>query len=206
MELKPTKAQNLWLAEKYNTVPLSTTLPATVTPTQVLQKLKTVSRHCYMLESAASHETWGRYTSLGFEPSLEITCRNGEMRAGCLHFPTADPSAYLRQVLEEHKSPRFDHLPPFTGGLVGYFSYDYLGYSEPSVRAEVEDSEEFRDLDLMLFDKVIAFDHLRQKLILMVNMSLDEPETSYNKAVLELRQLVELLRNGAKKREPAGRL
>ena len=51
MELKPAKAQILWLAEKYNTVPLSTTLPATVTPTQVLQKLKTVSRHCYMLES-----------------------------------------------------------------------------------------------------------------------------------------------------------
>ena len=63
------------------------------------------------------------------------------------------------------------------------------GYSEPSVRAEVEDSEEFRDLDLMLFDKVIAFDHLRQKLILMVNMSLDEPETSYNKAVLELKRI-----------------
>ena len=86
------------------------------------------------------------------------------------------------------------------------FSYDYLGYSEPSVRAEVEDSEEFRDLDLMLFDKVIAFDHLRQKLILMVNMSLDEPETSYSKAVLELRQLVELLRTGAKKQDRAGRL
>ena len=206
MELKPTKAQILWLAEKYNTVPLSTTLPATVTPTQVLQKLKTVSRHCYMLESCEDKESSGRYTFLGFDPSLEITCRNGEMRAGCLHFPTADPSAYLRQVLEEHKSPRFDHLPPFTGGLVGYFSYDYLGYSEPSVRAEVEDSEEFRDLDLMLFDKVIAFDHLRQKLILMVNMSLDEPETSYNKAVLELRQLVELLRTGAKKQDRAGRL
>ena len=87
---------------------------------------------------------------------------------------------------------------------MGYFSYDYLGYSEPSVRAEVEDSEEFRDLDLMLFDKVIAFDHLRQKLILMVNMSLDEPETSYNKAVLELRQLVELLRTGARSRTVPG--
>ena len=89
---------------------------------------------------------------------------------------------------------------------MGYFSYDYLGYSEPSVRAEVEDREEFRDLDLMLFDKVIAFDHLRQKLILMVNMSLDEPETGYNKAVLELRQLAELLRTGAKQRDHAGRL
>ena len=58
----------------------------------------------------------------------------------------------------------------------------------------------------MLFDKVIAFDHLRQKIILMVNMSLDEPETGYNKAVLELRQLVELLRTGAKKQDRAGRL
>ena len=81
-----------------------------------------------------------------------------------------------------------------------------MGALANSVRAEVEDSEEFRDLDLMLFDKVIAFDHLRQKLILMVNMSLDEPETSYNKAVLELRQLVELLRTGAKKQDRAGRL
>ena len=51
----------------------------------------------------------------------------------------------------------------------------------------------------MLFDKVIAFDHLRQKIILIVNMPLDEPETGYNKAVMELRQLAELLRHGEKK-------
>ena len=209
MQIVPTleKVQEIASARRYRVLPVSCEILSDfTTPIEAMRILKQVSTHCYMLESAASHETWGRYTFLGFDPSLEITCRNGEMRAGCLHFPTADPSAYLRQVLEEHKSPRFDHLPPFTGGLVGYFSYDYLGYSEPSVRAEVEDSEEFRDLDLMLFDKVIAFDHLRQKLILMVNMSLDEPETGYHKAVMELRQLVELLRNGAKKREPAGRL
>ena len=209
MQIVPTleKVQEIASARRYRVLPVSCEILSDfTTPIEAMRILKQVSTHCYMLESAASHETWGRYTFLGFDPSLEITCRNGEMRAGCLHFPTADPSAYLRQVLEEHKSPRFDHLPPFTGGLVGYFSYDYLGYSEPSVRAEVEDSEEFRDLDLMLFDKVIAFDHLRQKLILMVNMSLDEPETSYNKAVLELEQMVRLLRTGEKKAEPAGRL
>ena len=209
MQIVPTleKVQEIASARRYRVLPVSCEILSDfTTPIEAMRILKQVSAHCYMLESAASHETWGRYTFLGFDPSLEITCRNGEMRAGCLHFPTADPSAYLRQVLEEHKSPRFDHLPPFTGGLVGYFSYDYLGYSEPSVRAEVEDREEFRDLDLMLFDKVIAFDHLRQKLILMVNMSLDEPETGYNKAVLELRQLAELLRTGAKQRDHAGRL
>ena len=209
MQIVPTleKVKEIASTGGYRVLPVSCEILSDfTTPIEAMRILKQVSAHCYMLESAASHETWGRYTFLGFDPSLEITCRNGEMRAGCLHFPTADPSAYLRQVLEEHKSPLFDHLPPFTGGLVGYFSYDYLGYSEPSVRAEVEDREEFRDLDLMLFDKVIAFDHLRQKLILMVNMSLDEPETGYNKAVLELRQLAELLRTGAKQRDHAGRL
>ena len=58
----------------------------------------------------------------------------------------------------------------------------------------------------MLFDKVIAFDHVRQKIILMVNMSLTDPETSYNKAVLELEQLTELLKNGKKETRLTGKL
>ena len=58
----------------------------------------------------------------------------------------------------------------------------------------------------MLFDKVIAFDHLRQKIILIVNMPLDEPETGYNKAVMELEQLCKLLRKGERKEEPSGHL
>ena len=61
-------------------------------------------------------------------------------------------------MLAEHVSSRSDDLPPFTGGLVGYFSYDYPGYAEPSVRCDVEDTEDVKDVDLMLFDKVIAFD------------------------------------------------
>ena len=76
---------------------------------------------------------------------------------------------------------------------MGYFSYDYLGYSEPSVRCNVEDTEDFKDVDLMLFDKVIAIDHLRQKIVLIVNMPLDEVEVGYNKAVMELNQLVGIL-------------
>ena len=131
---------------------------------------------------------------------------DGEMKIGNLKVKTDNPSDYLRQILADYKSPRFDYLPSFTGGLVGYFSYDYLTYSEPTVKCDVEDTEAFKDVDLMLFDKVIAFDHLRQKIILIVNMPLDEPETGYNKAVMELNQLVELLRNGEKKNEPGGKL
>lgn len=132
-------------------------------------------------------------------PKLAISCVDGEMKAGNLKIKTNHPSDYLRQILADYKSPRFDYLPSFTGGLVGYFSYDYLGYSEPAVRCGAEDTEGFMDVDLMLFDKVIAFDHVRQKIILIVNMSLVEPETEYNRAVMELKQLAELIRNGKKK-------
>ena len=209
MELKPTKAQILWLAEKYNTVPLSTTLPATVTPTQVLQKLKTVSRHCYMLESCEDKESSGRYTFLGFDPQAEIHCKDGKGTVidenGSRTF-TGSPKPHIAALLERHKSPRLRELPTFTGGLVGYFAYDYAKYSEPRLEMTAAEDGNFNDVDLMLFDKVIAFDHLRQKIVLMVNMPLEDVEVHYNKAVLELEQMVRLLRTGEKKAEPAGRL
>ena len=191
----------------YNVVPVSCELLSDfTTPIETLKILKNVSTHCYMLESAQANDKWGRYTFLGFEPKLAISCVDGELKAGNLKIKTEHPSDHLRQILADYKSPRFDYLPSFTGGLVGYFSYDYLGYSEPVVRGGVEDTEGFKDVDLMLFDKVIAFDHVRQKIILIVNISLAEPETEYNRAVMELKQLAELLRNGKKKEEPAGHL
>lgn len=191
----------------YTVLPVSCELLSDfTTPIETMKILKNVSTHCYMLESAQANETWGRYTFLGFEPKMEITCIEGEMKIGNLKFKTDNPAAYLRQILDDYRSPRFDYLPSFTGGLVGYFSYDYLGYSEPKVKCNVEDSENFKDVDLMLFDKVIAFDHLRQKLILIVNMTLDDIEVGYKKAVMELKQLVHLLYNGEKKNETDGRL
>ncbi|MBQ8306576.1 MAG: anthranilate synthase component I [Blautia sp.] len=177
-----------------------------ITPIEALRILQNVSTHCYMLESAQANETWGRYTFLGYDPRLEITCLNGEMKVGDLKIRTEDPSSYIRQILREYKSPRFSYLPSFTGGLVGYFSYDYLTYSEPSTRCDVEDSEDFKDVDLMLFDKVIAFDNLRQKIILIVNMSLRDVQAGYNKAVMELKQMADLLKTGEKRKDPGGRL
>ena len=192
---------------KYRALPVSSEILSDFTsPIEALRILKNVSTHCYLLESAAANETWGRYTFLGFDPKLEITCSNGEAKAGNLSFQTENPSDFLRQILADYKSPRFDYLPSFTGGLVGYFSYDYLSYSEPSVKCDTEDTEAFKDVDLMLFDKVIAFDHVRQKLILIANMPLEDPETGYHKAVMDLEQMAALLRNGEKKKEPGGKL
>lgn len=209
MKVLPSVERVREIAERgeYKVVPVSCEILSDIcTPIEAMKILKNVSTHCYMLESVADREKWGRYTFLGFDPKLEITCIDGEMKAGNIKFKTQNPSAILRQILSDYKSPKFDYLPSFTGGLVGYFSYDYLGYSEPSVKRDVPDTEDFKDVDLMLFDKVIAFDNFRQKIILIANMSLEDPETGYNKAVLELSQMAELLRKGERKNEPAGRL
>lgn len=209
MQILPTlaEAEEIASASNYNVLPVSCEMLSDfTTPIETIKILKNVSTHCYMLESAQANETWGRYTFLGFDPKLEVTCMNGEMKVGNLTVKTENPSAYLRHILADYKSPRFDYLPSFTGGLVGYFSYDYLGYSEPAVKCDAKDTEAFKDADLMLFEKVIAFDHLRQKLILIVNMALDDVQTEYNKAVMELKHLAELIRHGEKKKEPGGKL
>lgn len=209
MKISPalSEVKKIAAAGDYTVLPVSCEfLSDFTTPIQVMKILKNVSTHCYMLESAQANEKWGRYTFLGYDPKTEITCIGGEMKIGNLKVKTDHPSDYLRQILSDYKSPRFDYLPSFTGGLVGYFSYDYLGYAEPAVRCCVEDSEAFKDVDLMLFDKVIAFDHVRQKIVLIVNMPLSDMEVGYNKAVMELKQLADLLRNGTKKEEESGKL
>ncbi|MGN0148985.1 MAG: anthranilate synthase component I [Clostridia bacterium] len=192
---------------KYNIVPVSCEILSDIcTPIEALRILKNVSNHCYILESVVDNEKWGRYTFLGFDPKLEITCSDGNIRVGDVSFKTDNPTKQIREILSEYKSPKFDYLPSFTGGLVGYFSYDYLGYSEPTVRTNVSDTENFKDVDLMLFDKVIAFDNFRNKIILIVNIPLEEPETGYNKAIFELNKLKELLTGGQKKKEDSGHL
>ena len=194
-------------AGKYDVLPISCEILSDIcTPIEALRILKNVSTHCYLLESVAEKEKWGRYTFLGFDPKLEITCCGNEIRIGDMKLQTEQPADQIRQILSAYKSPKLEGMPPFTGGLVGYFSYDFLGYSEPSVRRDTVDTENFKDVDLMLFDKVIAFDNFCQKIILIVNMALDDPETGYNKAVLELNQLAALLRTGEKKNEPGGHL
>ena len=201
------KVKQIAATGQYKVLPISCEMLSDIcTPIEALRILKNVSKHCYMLESVAENEKWGRFTFLGFDPKLEITCIDGNLKAGSFTVNTDNPSAYIRRLLEEYKSPRLENLPPFTGGLVGYFSYDFLGYCEPAVRVNAEDTEHFKDVDLMLFDKVIAFDNFRQKIILIVNMSLEDVETGYNKAVLELHQLADLLKNGTKKNEPGGHL
>ena len=102
-------AKQIAATGKYSVLPVSLELLSDfTTPIETMRILKNVSTHCYMLESAQANETWGRYTFLGFDPKLEITCLDGEMRIGNLKVKTDHPSDYLRQILAEYKSPRLE--------------------------------------------------------------------------------------------------
>lgn len=195
--------------KQYKVCPVSCELLSdSFTPIEILRILKTLSNHCYLLESVEGKEKWGRYTFLGYDPKMEITYSDGVLSAGGRKFETKDPASVIRDILKEYKSPKIKGLPPFTGGLVGYFAYDYFGDVEPAAHVDVSDEEDFRDLDLMLFDRVIAFDNFRQKLILITNISLDDAEKTYENAERQLEALSELLKTkrGNIPEERGGRL
>ena len=167
------------------------------TPVEVMRTLRKASRHCYLLESASQTEVWGRYSFLGYEPVMEITCTDGYMKIRHTEVgndevvtkQVAHPGDTLREILKEYKSPVMEEMPPFTGGLVGYFSYDYIKYSEPKLKLGEHEDPDFRDMDLMLFDQVIAFDHYRQKVLLITGVMLDDLEKSYQKAEKKLQEM-----------------
>ncbi len=201
------EARALTASGQYRRVPVSRELLSDfITPITALRVLRAQSRHCFLLESAADSAGWGRYTFLGFDPTLEITCKNGLLRVGEKETKVDHPAPVLRQLLREHKSPRVPGLPPFTGGLVGYFAYDYLKYAEPSLNLDAEDRERFQDMDLMLFEQVICFDNYRQKIILIANADAQNLDESYPAACGQLEQTAALLKYGRPMEHRPGRL
>jgi anthranilate synthase component I, non-proteobacterial lineages len=207
---KPSLDEAKKLSSQFRTIPVSTEIFSDIrTPIEVLKILKTASSHCYMLESLESADKWGRYTFLGFDPKMEITCINGEVTVTNntkTVVKNTTPHKYINQIIDDNRSPRMDYLPPFTGGLVGYFSYDYIKYAEPSLNLDAKDDEGFKDVDLMFFDKVIAFDNLKQKIIIIANAKTDNLEENYTKAVSEIEKIIALISNGKYTEPPKGRL
>jgi anthranilate synthase component 1 len=171
-----------------------------ITPITLLKKLKKQSSHCFILESAEDSKKWGRYTFLGFDPKMEITCQNGLTTiktAAETITKNENPNLAIQRVLDEYRSAKFANLPPFTGGLVGYFAYDYAKYSEPALALDsAGQDEEFKDVDLMLFDKVIAFDNFLQKLLIIVNMRTADLESSYREAAEQIKRIADIIKNG----------
>ncbi|MDR0706281.1 MAG: anthranilate synthase component I family protein [Treponema sp.] len=214
MECQPRLEAALKFAESYQRVPVLTSLPAGKREaSDIFLILKNISRQCFMLESCGDSKRWGRYTFLGYDPKLEITASGNavSIKNGVNLTLNADqPAVYIEQILRENAAPPLRELsaeflteiPPFTGGLVGYFSYDYITYSEPSLRLDAaerdaeRDAERFKDVDLMLFDKVIAYDRLKETIILIITIKTDALEENYRKARAELDQMARLIEEG----------
>lgn len=170
-----------------------------ITPITALKRLKKVSKHVFMFESAEASKQWGRYTFIGFDPTLEISCKDSNIQiknSATVNSVEGNPAQVVRKIVSENKAPTIENMPPFVGGLVGYFSYEYIKYSEPTLKLDAKDEEDFKDMDLMLFDKVIAFDNLRQKLVLIVNIKTDDLEFAYSKAKLELKMMKDIIFEG----------
>lgn len=209
------EAKKIIKEDNYRRIPITYEILSDIkTPIEVLKILKNKSKHCFMLESVEDLKRWGRYSILGFDPILEITCENeflqikdysnsSENKSGMIKKNkvenTKNPREYIKEIIFDNIAPNLPNLPPFTGGLVGYFAFDYIKYSEPSLNFDmpfVENNESFKDVDLMLFDKVIVFDNYKQKMILIINIKTENIEKEYKKASIELVNLIDLIENG----------
>lgn len=176
-----------------------------LTPIEAVNLLREASEHVFLLESLEDKTHWGRYSFLGFRPRLCVTAQAGELFVNGEHVD-APVHEYLRELLRTHRSARVEGLPPLTGGLVGYFSFEYFGYTESRLQFNYDDANDFKDLDLMLFDRIIAFDHLKQKILLIVNVTTDDLDANYIHAQMAIEEMKTLLNTSHRAPSPTGRL
>ena len=150
-------------------------------------------KNFFLLESVEGGEHLGRYSFLGYRPLLRVSCKSGEItlkEEGTIKTFRQSPMEALRNLLAEYKAPQIEEMPTFTGGFVGYFSYEMIGYAEPKLKIK---SSDFNDYDLMLFDKVIVFDHLKQKIYIIANYKSKEGINGFDKAIASIEEIKALI-------------
>lgn len=195
--MQPDCNRILELAKDYDVIPVCKEIYADViTPITLLRKLAKISKRYYLLESVEGGEKWGRYSFMGFNPIMRVSCKNHmvtQEQDGIKEtYETKKPLEVIRSIMKNYRAPHLEGLPPFAGGFVGYFAYSMIGYAEPTLHINKGD---FNDYDLMLFDKVIAYDHLKQKICIVVNMKTDKVMENYGKAMADIENLTNIIRN-----------
>jgi len=182
------------LAKDYNIIPVCKEIYADITtPITLMKKISRISTRYCLLESIEGGEKWGRYSFICFNPVACVSCKDGELIIENREkkvIRTVSPFDEIRAYLAKYRSPRISEIPPFTGGFVGYFSYSMIGYTEPVLKLR---SSEFNDFDLMLFEKVIAYDHLKQKINIIVNMHTDDLDENYKRALEDIDEIIRLI-------------
>ena len=195
----------------YKLVPVKREILSDVrTPLETLRALQNVSNHCFLLESCEDNRQWGRYSFLGYAPDMTIVSQDHtltiESSDGKKTFSCDNPGDYIKKIVKENKAPQLEGFPTFTGGLVGYFSYEYMQYGEPSLHFKASNENNFDDMDLMLFRKIICYDNFKQKILLIANVRTDDLENSYEAAIKSIDKMEHLIRGGLQKPIMKGRL
>jgi len=145
-----------------------------LTPVSAFLKIAEHSDYAFLLESVEGGERVARYSFLGKDPFLILRSRGGTTvieRAGVASESDEPLLDVLRRLMADFQAPFVPELPRFTGGAVGYLSYDTVPWFEP-VSLQVETGGvigEETPAGFMMFDTVLAFDHVQHRILIIAN-------------------------------------
>jgi anthranilate synthase component I len=190
----PSRKEFLALAKEHTLVPVCRTLTADLeTPVSAFLRAAWPEGECFLLESVEGGEQVGRYTFIGIHPFKRIVARGRAIAITEGRTTThldGDIFEVLREALSGHKAARLKGLPPFTAGAVGFFSYDAVRQIE-QLPEHSADELGIPDACLLFFDQVLAFDHVRKEIWLVVTADVTggKPGDAYEKAVKRVAKL-----------------
>jgi len=176
-----------------NCLPVFVQLPADlITPCMAYLKVAKDSKYSFLLESVISGENIARYSFIGSDPFKVI-------RTGGDFDVRGDPITSLEKELAIYKYIRIPEIPTFTGGDVGYVSYDCIQYFEPKTATTVTDNLKIPESVFMLTDTIVVYDHLYQNLKVVTHILAPSSTPSFNlpfayrSAVEKVRRVAKLL-------------
>lgn len=169
------------LSKQGNVIPLFEKIPADLdTPVSAFIKLASKKKQSFLLESIEGGEKLARYSFLGFDPFMEIEHSSNTtiVRKNKKNIKAEkEPVAFVRELFKQYRPVAVKGLPRFTGGAVGYFGYDTVRWVE-NIPDENKDTIGLPDMHLCFYRNIIAFDHLKQEIIIIANIILEEPSVS----------------------------
>lgn len=168
------------LFREYNTVPVFyELLTDNLTPVRMFAILKENYDNCFILESVDNSNQWGRYSFIGLNPKAEIRIK--DKKAEFIYpdkttktVDADDPIRLFSELMEKYKSPKFINMPKLTGGLIGYFGYDMARYYEKKLVNVPCDDLEMPDANMFVYHEIVAYDHLSNKAVIILNLDKEE--------------------------------
>ena len=189
------------LAQDATLVPVVKSVTADLlTPVSAFLAIAESEPNAFLLESAERGEQIGRYTFLGARPYMRVRSRGAEtaiQRGTTVAKQTGNVFHIVKELLRQHRAAKVEGLPPFTAGAVGYFSYDVVRQLE-NIGESAQDDLALPDCSLMFFDRLLAFDHLRNQIhiIASANLARESPRKAYARALADIAGLETKLARG----------